>query len=236
MKPLRTATDIIIESLVLNTFLLECTSIQVTQQTTSENKIQYSGPGSITKGEDTYFTIKIYSAVPEEQKTLPIRFSGEIDESYSKGKIVQLSEYFKMEAITLQGEIWTAENIWLDGNVNYSTYGMLLNGSTENIIFTSQAERKNYHLNMTCLHQRFRFPCNSWTQNDLGRLRNKSEFNLGAIKCTLTILDGTLNIQLVSDIPIPKKFDKAFLNALQITTGKQLKSFINSTPPPMIQS
>jgi len=223
LKRTRHKTDVIIESLSLNTFSIECTSILLTQQTSAETRIQYSGPGSISKGDTEEFTIKLYSTIPEHLRTLPVRLSGEMAEPCALGEIIQSSEYFKMEALAYSGEIWTAEDVWLTGDINYNTYGMLLSGSTKSITSATKSKRDCYVLNMTCLHQGFRFPCNSWTEDNLGRFRNKSEFEIDSIKCTLTILDGSLNIKLISETPFPDNFDTAFLNALQISTGKQLK-------------
>lgn len=223
MKRTRSATDIIIESLSLNTLLIECTSILLTQQTEAGTKIQYCGPGSISKGDSEEFTIKVYSTVPENLRTQPIKFSGEIAEPYVMGDVIQISEYFKMEALSHDGETWTAENVWLTGDINYNTYGMILCGSIDSIKSSTKSEHDHHVLNMTCLHQGFRFPCNAWTEDNLGRFRNKSEFEIDSTKCTLTINDGKLNIILASKAPFPDDFDRAFLNALQIATGKQLK-------------
>lgn len=223
MKRTRPITEVIIESLTLNSFSIECTSILLTQQTTSETKIQYSGAGSISKGDTEEFTIKLYSTIPEPLRTLPVKFSGEITEPYIKGEIIKPSEYFTMQALAHTGENWTAENIWLTGDVNYNTYSMILTGSAESITHTKKTKRDRHMLDMTCLHQGFRFPCNSWTEDNLGRFRNKSEFEIGTTKCTLTILEENLSIQLLSDTSFPDNYDQVFLNALQIATGKQLK-------------
>lgn len=223
MKRTHPITDVIIESLSDNTFSFDCTSILLTQQTDKEPIIQYSGPGSISKGDSEDFTIKLYSNVPAHLRTQPIRFSVDIAESYIPGQIIHSSEYFKMEAVAYNGEIWTAENIWLSGNVNYNTHGMILSGLTGCITLAAKCNRTHYIFDMTCLHQDFRFPCNSFTEDSSGRTRNKSEFEIDTTKCILTTLKNTLNIQLISETPFPNHFDRAFLNALQISTGKQLK-------------
>lgn len=223
MKRSRPITDIIIESLSLNTFSIECTSIILTQQTTVDTQIRYSGPGLISKGDAEEFTIKFYSSVPENLRGLPVRFSEVITDSHITEKIIQSSEYFKMEALSHAGETWIAENIWLTGDINHNTYGMILSGSTKSIKSSTKSKRDRHILNMTCLHQGFRFPCNSWTEDRIGQLQNKSEFEIDSIQCTITIYDCNLNIILTTETLFPDDFDRAFLNALQIATGKQLK-------------
>lgn len=217
------------ESLILESlsgqFSIECSYIELAQSSSSGLPVNYCGPGtlSLNNGE---FIIKVYSSLPSDGKA-PV--SGDLGSTVTAGRVIPDSEYFKMTAIAHDGERWSAEQVWIDADINHDTRSMLISGSTYEIEQSRQTSLEINFCRANCLHQNFKFPCSEFSNHEFGRTRNKSTFTIDNISCSITIKRRQLEITMESKESFRESFADNLIEALQIATGQEIKEFHRST-------
>jgi len=227
MKPILTAPQRVISDIQAYALTLDCPDMVLTHETQT-----YRGPGRIVQNPDGYFDIQHFPVIPAEVDL----FRGFIDSNYLcshllPGQIIE-SGYFRVEAVSIDGEVWTTDKVWINSAVDTHNRGVILSGTAVAVNQQSPPVNSRHYISTIAFHDELRFPANGTTKSYTSTFLNKTTFVIDKVTCTLTINEKTLEFVTDSD----ESFDDALhgycIEAIQFVTGREIKPFYRLSSGP----
>jgi hypothetical protein len=215
----------IIETLISNKFEIDCIDISLTQQT-EENRIIYSGPGTVYQDENGVLNLKLYVKIKDLKEELNQAFK-----HFTPGKIIGDEHYFSFRAVDMSGNEWCSENIWVSGTVSFPTAGKVIKSKLEeikNIAEIDKRIRSEKTYLFIVLPGDYKIPCNEKEDLPNGGWRlNRSVFSANQVDFEFKKHDNylTINASTITDV-LEGQTEIKILEALSIIYGQVLRPII----------
>ncbi|MCD5993635.1 hypothetical protein KDX38_08375 [Pseudomonas sp. CDFA 602] len=229
MKPLLSAAQRVINDVQAFGLTLDCPNMVLTHETQT-----YRGPGRIVQNPDGYFDIQHFPVIPETVNL----FRGFVDSNYLcshllPGQIIE-SGYFKVEAVSIEGDVWVADRVWIGSKVDTHNRGVVLSGTAASVTLHGQPINTRHYVRTIAFHDELRFPANGSTTSLAGTSLNKTTFTIGKVTCALTVNEKTLEFSTDSDDSFDEALHGYCLEALQFVAGREIKPFYKLSTGPDI--
>lgn len=222
MKPVRSRIDTLIEETINKSLKIDFGKITATQNSENTTPITHIGPGSITQHQDGYFQIEIHVTALPIGNYYEITTSDSLTQGLAPGTIIPKEFYFNIFGDSYEDVHWEVEDGWINSTHNLTKDNGLITSQSKKITATMPNHaNKNIYI-YTLAHEEFRFPCNEFTENEKGKLRNKSSFSIREASVEIKIYESTCQISITTKEQHEDHFYEGIVLAIQIVTGNQL--------------
>lgn len=223
MNHLKSPLEKLADHLIEGEMEINCSRITLTQQTKEESKVKYSGHGRITQSKDGKFKIQIIFTLPPK-KTAPPMTSSDLHPEIKIGEIYPTSVFFTAKCLSVEGELWTGKDVWLEADFYHPTRTAVLKGECEKLESKSKRiNTNNRHCMTICKTDDFRMPRNKFTDyGDHGKTRNISFFTIGLYRYKITTHTKHTEFEISSEKNISQRLIDGSLHAFEILSGTPL--------------
>lgn len=186
----------VLESLVVSRYKIECIQIELSPKERDDG-VKLAGPGSIRQNDDGEIVVKFYHSF-EDDNELYETWKAATGESHP-GEIMPKDLYFSMEAIDMEGTIWKADDILVQGHFSTQVNGVIVESSIRNISSVKERASGLDHAKSflrTIIPGSHVLPCNEWEEMTNKKTRSKCRVQCSGVEIILMIRDNFVIIEV----------------------------------------
>lgn len=191
-------------------------------QLKTPNPIVYSDPGCIQQDKNGKLRLKLYHSYSEDAEmdlSDLLQFKGNLP----FGKIIADEHYFSFEATDMQGLLWRAEKVWLEGNLSLPANGRIVEAEIQSLKTTKQRIENKEQLRAygyAVIPGTFQLPSQITEWNASGEKFKKSELLLEDKPCTILRYEKRLEISFeIPDLVSAEEYSSRLLQAVSFSIG-----------------
>jgi hypothetical protein len=209
------------QQLLANEFRLEFFNGTLSQLKES-NPTNYSGPGCITQDKSGKLRLKLYHSYSNDEQ-LALEGLEFFNNDHPFGKIIADEHYFSFEATDMQGLIWRAEKIWLEGDMSFPAGGRIVEANIHSLETVQPHTEQSKRLSASgyaVVPGTYHLPSLQIDWNALGEKFQKCELKLHGQTCRVQRYEKRLEISFdIPDLVHAKEYSKRLLQAIGFAIG-----------------
>lgn len=222
-------TNKIIEKISNGEQSFDFLKITLTQMKDTSPRV-YSGSGSISYDKDGKLVLKMYHLYSEENEYME-DFKNFLGNNHVPGQIISKENYFEMIAVDEKGNAWTADYLWLSGDISLPSNGRVISSKITSITTKCEVNQSSNFYLALITQSNIDFPRNAskdavtFTGNDRCDVkRDEFDFNISKLDESLFQIKSTLENNLANEISAD-----LLIEAISISSGRYIHPAVKIT-------